>query len=147
MKQTIFYVLLFAFVTLTKAQNAPANINNVLLRMPQVTASNIPSSGWFQLVADKQIEDLKLKPIQVFNVLPYAATDIVTLIQPSDKATAGTWQLFDSENKLLWSQRVNEKEIESSINVQSLSEGIYFVSFSVNGQKRYTQKLIKIKSN
>jgi Secretion system C-terminal sorting domain len=85
MEQTVSYVLLFGFVTLTKAQHTPTNINNVLLRMPQVTASNIPSSGWFQLVAHKQIEDLKLKPIQVFKVSPYAAIDIVTISQPSEQ--------------------------------------------------------------
>jgi hypothetical protein len=147
MKKALFCTMFFAFIVPTKAQNVSMNANNILMSRQAVTASQTPTSGWFLLVADKQIEDLKLKPIQVFKVLPYAATDIVTLSQPSNKATAGTWQLFDSENRLLWSQRVNEREIESSINVQSLSEGIYFVSFSVNGQKRFNQKFIKIRSN
>jgi hypothetical protein len=147
MKKALFCTMFFAFIVPTKAQNVSMNANNILMSRQAVTASQTPTSGWFLLVNDKQVEGFTPKPIQVFKVSPYAATDIVTLSQPSDKATAGTWQLFDSENKLLWSQRVNEKEIESSINVQSLSEGIYFVSFSVNGQKRYTHKLVKIKSN
>ena len=55
--------------------------------------------------------------------------------------------IFDTAGKLLLSKRVRENEVESTINIQSLSEGIYFTSFSVNGQKRFTQKLVKIKPN
>ena len=147
MKKMLFYALLFAFVSVLKAQEVPMNAGNILLSQRAVTASQIPASGWFLLVSDKQVEDLKLKPIQVFSVSHNSTTDIVTLSQPNDKATAGVWQLFDSDSKLLWSQKVNERDIDTAVNIQNLLEGIYFVSFIVNGEKRFNQKFIKVKSN
>jgi YbbR domain-containing protein len=143
MKKTLLVALLFAFVGVSNAQNP--SINHVLQSRGDVTKP--PTSGWFQLVSDKQVEDLKFKPIQVFQVSLNATTDVLTVSQPSDKATAGVWQIFDSNDTLRWSQKVNEKDIEMPVNIQSLSEGVYFVSFMVDGQKRFTQKLIKIKSN
>lgn len=145
MKKTLFVALLFAFVGVSNAQNPSMNAANILQSRGDVTKP--PTSGWFQLVSDKQVEDLKLKPIQVFQVSLNATTDVLTVSQPSDKATAGVWQIFDSEDKLRWSQKVTEKDIEIAVNIQNLPEGIYFVSFSVNGQKRFTQKLVKTKSN
>ena len=147
MKKTLFYALLFAFVGMSNAQKASMNINRTLQSQREVTASQIPTQGWFQLIADKQVEGLKLKPIQIFNVSHNPTTDIVTLSQPSDKATAGVWQIFDSDSKVLWSQKVNERDIETAVSIQNLSEGVYFVSFVVNGEKRFNQKFIKIKSN
>ncbi len=138
-------MMLFAFMSVVNAQNPSMNAANVLQSRGDVTKP--PTSGWFQLTSDKPIEGLKLKPIQVFQASLNATTDLLTVNQPSDKATAGVWQIFDSDNKLRWSQKVNEKDIEMGVNIQSLSEGIYFVSFSVNGQKRFNQKLVKIKSN
>ena len=147
MKKMLFYVLLFSFVGMSNAQKASMNINRTLQSQREVTASQIPTSGWFQLVADKQVEGLKLKPIQAFQVAPNPATNVVTLSQPRDKVTAGTWQIFDAADTLVWSQKVNDKDIDTTVGIHNLSEGIYFVSFSINGQKRFNQKLVKIKSN
>jgi hypothetical protein len=147
MKITIVCAMIIALFNTAKAQNAPMNSANILLSRRAVTASEIPTSGWFQLINDKQVEDLKLKPIQVFQVSLNPQTDVMTVSQPSDKVVAGEWQIFDSADKLRWSQKVSENEIDATINIQHLSEGIYFVSFSVKGQKRYSQKLVKIKSN
>lgn len=82
-----------------------------------------------------------------YKVSPNPATDVLAVSQLSKQAESGEWLIFNTAGKLLRSQKVSESDIESTINIQSLSEGIYFVSFSVNGQKRFTQKLIKIKSN
>jgi hypothetical protein len=145
MKKMVLTIMLLGLMSTAYAQSPPMNAANVLQSRKDVTTP--PTSGWFQLTSDKPIEDLTLKPIPIFQASLNATTDVLTVSQPSDKATAGVWQIFDSEDKLRWSQKVNEKDIEMTVNVQNLSEGIYFVSFSVNGQKRFTQKLVKIKSN
>jgi hypothetical protein len=94
------------------------------------------------------IQGLAVKRIEAnFKISPNPATEMLVVSQSSEQAEAGEWLIFDTAGKLMRSHKVSEKEIESTINIQPLSEGIYFVSFSVNGQKRYTQKLVKIKSN
>jgi YbbR domain-containing protein len=55
--------------------------------------------------------------------------------------------VFNTVGKLLLTKRVNENEIDATMNIQHLSEGVYFVSFSINGHKQFTQKFIKLKSN
>jgi hypothetical protein len=147
MKITIVCAMIIALFDVAKAQNAAMNSANILLSQRAVTASELPTSGWFQLTGYTQGEGLKLKPIQVYQVSLNPSTDVMTVSQPRDKAMAGVWQIFDASDKLRWSQKVNEKDIEMAVNIQELSEGIYFVSFVVNGERRFTQKLIKIKSN
>jgi hypothetical protein len=82
-----------------------------------------------------------------FNVSPNPATDVLIVSQSSDKVEAGEWLVFDTAGKLLLTKKVSDNEIQASINIQGLSEGIYFASFVVNGEKRFNQKFIKIKSN
>lgn len=93
------------------------------------------------------VQGMKMKKIENFRISPNPATDMLTVSQSSEKVEAGEWMIFDTAGKLLRSRKVGDTEIESTINIQNLSEGIYFVSFSVSGQKRFTQKLVKIKSN
>lgn len=96
----------------------------------------------------ESIQGFTVKRVEInYKVSPNPATDMLTVSQLSKQAESGEWMIFDTVGKLLRSQKVSESDIESTINIQSLSEGIYFVSFSVNGQKRFTQKLVKIKSN
>ena len=96
----------------------------------------------------ESVQGLVVKRLETtYKVSPNPATDVLTLNQSSEKAEAGEWLIFDTAGKLLLSKKVTENEVASNINIQKLSEGVYFVSFSVNGQKRFTHKLIKLKSN
>jgi hypothetical protein len=160
MKVIVFYFALFAFINIVKAQKVPMNASNIAMSRSDVSACNIPNSGWFQIVAERNFDNLalpnssqkpskpsKVKKIGQFKISPNPATDVLSVSQSSEKATSGEWSIFDTAGKFLLSKKVSENDIETTLNIQGLSEGIYFVSFSVNGQKRFTQKLIKIKSN
>jgi Secretion system C-terminal sorting domain len=98
-------------------------------------------------VQTEPVAALKIKRNDPFKISPNPATDVLSVSQSSEKAASGEWLIFDTAGKLLLSKKVSENDIETTLNIQGLSEGIYFVSFSVNGQKRFTQKLFKIKSN
>jgi Secretion system C-terminal sorting domain len=93
------------------------------------------------------IAGLKIKKNDQFRISPNPATDVLSVRQPSEKVEAGEWVIFDMAGKLLLNKKVGEQEIDSNINIQGLSEGVYFVSFIVNGHKQFTQKFIKIKTN
>ena len=72
---------------------------------------------------------------------------MLTVSQSSEQVESGEWLIFNTAGKLLLSKKMSENEMQANINIQGLSEGIYFVSFIVNGEKRFNQKFIKIKSN
>ncbi len=93
------------------------------------------------------VQGLKIKKVETFKISPNPATDMLTVNQSTEKAETGEWLIFDTAGKLLLSKKVTENETQTNINIQGLSEGIYFVSFVVNGEKRFNQKFIKIKSN
>jgi hypothetical protein len=96
----------------------------------------------------ESIQGLAVKRIETnYKVSPNPATDVLFVSQASEKAEKGEWRVFDTAGKLLLTKQVNENEIDATINIQHLSEGVYFVSFSVSGRKQFTQKFIKIKSN
>jgi Secretion system C-terminal sorting domain len=87
------------------------------------------------------------KRVETFKISPNPATDVLSVSKSSEQTKGGEWLVFDTAGKLLLSKQVSENEIDATINIQHLSEGVYFVSFSVNGHKQFTQKIIKIKSN
>jgi hypothetical protein len=93
------------------------------------------------------IQGFKVKKNESFKVSPNPATDVLSVRQASEQTEAGEWLILDMAGKLLLTKKVSSSDIESTINIHELAEGIYFVTFSVNGQKRFTEKFIKIKSN
>ncbi len=97
-------------------------------------------------VRSEPIQGLKIKRNESYKISPNPASDVLTVSQSSEQTEVGEWLIFDMAGKLLISQNAQDNNAVN-INIQSLSEGIYFISFSVNGQKRFNQKLVKIKSN
>jgi hypothetical protein len=96
----------------------------------------------------ESIQGLKVKKVvEDFKISPNPATDVLNVSQSTEKVEAGEWVFFNTAGKLLLSKKVSENEMQANMNIQGLSEGIYFVSFVVNGEKRFNQKFIKIKSN
>jgi Secretion system C-terminal sorting domain len=109
------------------------------VKFDDLALCNLRSEPIQGLVAKKVIEDFKISP--------NPATDMLNVTQSTEKAETGEWLIFNTAGKLLLSKKVGENEMQANINIQSLSEGIYIVSFVVNGEKRFNQKFIKIKSN
>jgi hypothetical protein len=94
------------------------------------------------------IQGMIVKRVETnFKISPNPAADVLMVSQSTEKIESGEWVIFNTAGKLLLSKKVSENEIQANLNIQGLSEGIYFVSFVVNGEKRFNQKFIKIKSN
>ena len=99
-------------------------------------------------VRSEPIQGLVAKRVETnYKVSPNPAIDVLSVTQSTEKVEAGEWLVFNTAGKLLLSKKVSENEMQANINIQGLPEGIYIVSFTVNGEKRFNQKFIKIKSN
>lgn len=81
-----------------------------------------------------------------FGVTPNPATDVITVNRPDARNNdeLGDWLIRDLSGKVLMTQKA--KNESQSISIQELPEGIYFVSYLLNEQLLFTNKVVKVKS-
>ncbi len=81
-----------------------------------------------------------------YAVTPNPASDLITVSREvKDNEKEGIWTVFDMSGRIVKSwNAVGEKQ---NMSIQELSEGVYFVSYSLNDIKQFTLKLIKVKFN
>jgi hypothetical protein len=115
---------------------------------PSSTALDFSNCSQAIIYDNLGVNDLaQISGVRIDNTADPIGIGITAAGSTTEKIESGEWLIFNTAGKLLLSQKVSENEMQANINIEGLSDGIYFVSFVVNGAKRFNQKFIKIKSN
>ena len=112
----------------------------------------------YSLVEDVNFDDLALCSLKNaplfkktinqsnnYSVSPNPASNIITVSRIIQGDEVGEWAIQDISGKILVTQKATTDK--QTISIQGLSEGIYFVSYSVNKQIHFTTKIVKSKAN